>query len=128
LAAGFGEDRSARLMTAGLDICLLALIAERDRYGYELIKSLESEGLRPVKEGSVYPMLRRMEKEGLIESRVAPSTDGPPRKYYRILPRGDELLVTWANGFIEFTDSVRGILGRRMDLDLPPTPNDRQSA
>lgn len=128
MAAGFPEDRNARLMTAGLDICLLALIAERDRYGYELIKSLESEGLRLVKEGSVYPMLRRMEKEGLIESRVAPSTDGPPRKYYRILLRGDELLVAWANGFIEFTDSVRGILERRMDLDPPPTPTDRQSA
>ncbi len=128
MAAGLAEDRSARLMTAGLDICLLAMIAERDRYGYELIKNLESEGLRLVKEGSVYPMLRRMEKEGLIESRVAPSTDGPPRKYYRILPRGDELLVAWANGFIEFTDSVRGILERRMNLDPPPTPDDRQSA
>jgi PadR family transcriptional regulator, regulatory protein PadR len=128
LAAGFAKDRSAKLMTAGLDICLLAMIAERDRYGYELIKNLETEGLRLVKEGSVYPMLRRMEKEGLIESRIAPSTDGPPRKYYRILPRGDELLVAWASGFIEFTDSVRGILERRMDLDPPPAPTGTESA
>lgn len=104
-------------MTAALDICLLAFIAEEKRYGYELIKSLEEEGLVLVKEGTVYPLLRRMEREGLIRGRLVPSADGPARKYYSISPKGHERLVSWAEGFMEFADIVTGILERRVDVE-----------
>lgn len=100
-------------MKAGLDIRLLAFISEGERYAYELIGALESEGIGPVKEGSVYPMLRRMEKEGLIASRLASSQDGPARKYYRMLPEGDEKLRLWSGSFLEFARNVGGVLRRR---------------
>lgn len=115
-AQELGEERNTRLMKAGLDICLLALISEKERYGYELITSLEAEGIRPVKEGSIYPLLRRMEREDLVSSRIVPSQDGPARKYYRMLPKGNEKLLSWSRGFLEFTGRVSGILEKRLDL------------
>jgi PadR family transcriptional regulator, regulatory protein PadR len=117
LDTGSVEDRSARLMTAALDICLLSLIAEKERYGYDLIRTLEEEGLKLVKEGSIYPLLRRMEREELIQGRIVPSPDGPARKYYRILPKGEERLLVWAGGFMEFADAVKGIIEKRIDLE-----------
>ena len=117
MGSGATDERSARLMAAALDICLLAFIAEKERYGYELIKSLEEEGLVLVKEGTVYPLLRRMEREGLIRGRLVPSVDGPARKYYSISPKGRERLVSWAEGFVEFADVVKGILGKRVDVE-----------
>jgi PadR family transcriptional regulator PadR len=104
-------------MTAALDICLLALIAEKERYGYDLIRSLEEEGLKLVKEGSIYPLLRRMEREELIQGRIVPSPDGPARKYYRISAEGRERLLVWASGFVEFADAVKGIIEKRIDLE-----------
>lgn len=104
-------------MAAALDICLLAFIAEKERYGYELIKSLEEEGLELVKEGTVYPLLRRMEREGLIRGRLVPSADGPARKYYSISPTGRERLLPWAEGFLKFADVVTEILERRVDVE-----------
>ncbi len=117
LSSELGNERSARLMTAALDICLLAFILEKERYGYELISGLEAEGIRFVKEGSIYPLLRKMEKDGLIAARLAPSQDGPARKYYKMLPKGKEKLLAWSESFLEFTGKVSGILEKRLNIE-----------
>lgn len=96
-----GDGRDTHVMESGLDICLLALVSRKESYGYELIIGLEAEGIRPVKEGGIYPMLRRMEREGLVSSWLSPSSEGPPRKYYRVSPKGREKL-----------SRVRGVLQR----------------
>ncbi len=111
------EDRSARLMRAALDICLLALIAEKERYGYELVRDLGKEDLKLVKEGSIYPLLRRMEREELIRGHIVPSEDGPARKYYQMLPKGRERLRAWGSEFVQFADAVKSILKGRVDLE-----------
>lgn len=80
----------------------LVLLAILDRsaeplYGYQIAKSIEGawgEGV-PVKQGTLYPVLRSMEENGLLESRVEPSVSGPPRKYYSITERGRAALVEW---------------------------------
>ena len=117
LESSFTEDRNARLMRAALDICLLALIFEKERYGYELVRDLGKEDLKLVKEGTVYPLLRRMEKGGLIKAHLVVSEDGPARKYYQILPRGRELLLAWGSEFVQFVDTAKNILERRVDFE-----------
>lgn len=69
-----------------LDICVLHILAKRDAYGYELLKELQT--AMDVKESTVYPILTRLSKENLLTSYMAPSTDGPPRKYYKITEIG----------------------------------------
>jgi PadR family transcriptional regulator PadR len=77
------EDRSSQLLRGVLDLCALAVMAEGPVYGYELTKRLRARGLATVGEGSVYPLLARLEREGLVETFREASNGGPPRKYYR---------------------------------------------
>ena len=80
----------------------LVLLAILDRsaeplYGYQIAKSIEGawgEGV-PVKQGTLYPVLRSMDENGLLQSRVEPSVSGPPRKYYSITERGRVALGEW---------------------------------
>jgi PadR family transcriptional regulator PadR len=75
-----------------LTLLLLALLAERDDYGYSLVERLRSGGLGEVAEGTVYPALARVERAGLVETYHVPSDRGPARKYYRLGDAGrDEL-------------------------------------
>ncbi|MCX4825430.1 PadR family transcriptional regulator [Streptomyces sp. NBC_01142] len=84
-----GDHRRSQLLRGVLDLCLLSLIAERPRYGYEFVEALTESGLELVSEGSIYPLLARMERAGVIDSYRAPSpTGGAPRKYYRLTDAG----------------------------------------
>lgn len=91
------DQRSSRLLRGILDACLLALIDRSDRYGYELTTALHDAGLPLVREGSIYPLLTRLNQRGLLESYRAPATQGPPRRYYRLTATGrDELAAARA--------------------------------
>jgi PadR family transcriptional regulator, regulatory protein PadR len=101
-----------RLMKAGLGLCALALIRERPRYAYELAEDLRSRGLWSTSERSVYPLLRKMEKEGLLEKEgLVASAGGPARKYYRLTPAGAAELRRRSGAFSRFSRVVRDITG-----------------
>jgi PadR family transcriptional regulator PadR len=87
-----------------LDLCLLAVVVDEPAYGYEMTRRLRDRGLSSVGEGSIYPLLGRLEREGLVETHRAASDGGPPRKYYRASPSGHRAL---ANGVRVWRD-VRG--------------------
>lgn len=82
-------QRGSLLLRGILDACLLALVRERDRYGYELASALREAGLPIVKDGSIYPLLARLERRGLLESYPVPAAGGPPRRYYRLTEAGE---------------------------------------
>jgi len=82
------ERRSSQLLRGVLDLCLLAIVAEEPAYGYEMTKRLRERGLSFVGEGSIYPLLGRLERDGLVETYRAASDGGPPRKYYRTSSTG----------------------------------------
>ena len=82
------EGRRSQLLRGVLDLCLLAVMEEGPAYGYEMTKRLRARGLSIVGEGSIYPLLGRLEREGLVETYRAASNGGPPRKYYRPSARG----------------------------------------
>lgn len=88
------SDLDNQLKKGTLSIIILKLISERDMYGYEIIQLLDeiSEGYYKLKEGTLYPILYRLEDNGFIESySVVPKEERKiPRKYYRITPIGVE--------------------------------------
>jgi PadR family transcriptional regulator, regulatory protein PadR len=90
----------------------LAMIEKRPRYGFELIRRLDELGLLVVGEGSIYPLLSRMQNEGLIEAFIVTSDEtGRKRKYYRVLPKGEETLGELNRSWASFGGRVNAILG-----------------
>lgn len=102
-------------LSAGtVSLVLLAVLENADRpmYGYEIAKILESLSteLAKVKQGTLYPVLRSMERSGLLESRVEPSVSGPPRRYYTVTEEGRKGLEQWKSTWAETRDFVDTIL------------------
>ncbi len=104
------EGRSSQLLRGVLDMCLLALIADEPCYGYEMVRKLEARGLSLVGEGSIYPLLGRLQTAGLIESYLEPSNGGPPRKYYRARSAGLAILKGWEAEWNTFAAGVASVL------------------
>lgn len=104
------DNRSTQLLKGTLDMCLLALLARKPCYGYEMVQQLAQQGLDLVSEGSIYPLLSRLQQQGLIEGYLVSSTEGPKRKYYRLLPLGAKQLVRWQAEWEAFALAVGHIL------------------
>jgi PadR family transcriptional regulator, regulatory protein PadR len=91
-------------------MCLLSLIDEEASYGYEMVSKLRDRGLDLTSEGSIYPLLSRLQKQGLIEGYLVQSPAGPARKYYRMRDEGREVLSLWQDEWREFRTSVDAVL------------------
>lgn len=107
---GDTNPRRSQLLRGVLDLCLLAVIEEEAAYGYEMMKRLRSHGLSIVGEGSIYPLLGRLERDGLVSTHRAPSEGGPPRKYYRTSPEGQRLLTEGAAEWRAVSHAVDHVL------------------
>lgn len=79
---------SSQMLKGILEGCLLAIISKGETYGYEMIEELQKYGLTMVSEGSIYPVLMRMQKDGLVSTVMRPSPNGPKRKYYSLTEAG----------------------------------------
>lgn len=98
--AGPLQRKFQKELNAGtVSLVLLGVLdqAAEPLYGYRIAKLLEerSEGTLMMKQGSLYPVLRSLQRSGLLESRVEPSLAGPPRRYYRITDAGRRILRDW---------------------------------
>ena len=103
-----------RELSAGtVSLALLAVVAAADApmYGYQIAKRLESlDGVLSGKQSALYPVLRNLEGNGLLESFVEPSMSGPPRRYYRITATGRAALGDWSAAWCATRDSVDTVL------------------
>src|SRR3978361_965470 len=79
-----------QLLKGVLSLLLLHLLAQRASYGYEVVQRLHSIGLTGILEGTVYPALARLEREGRLTTRLVASSSGPARKYYQPTKAGYE--------------------------------------
>lgn len=101
-------------MNAGTTSLVLLNVLNGSRqpmYGYQIAKLLEenSPGLPPMKQGTLYPVLRSLEENGLLSSMVEPSVSGPPRRYYTITEEGKAALKEWIEIWKQtkkFVDSI----------------------
>jgi len=105
------EHRRSQLLRGVLDLCLLAVVGEEPAYGYEMTKRLRARGLSIVGEGSIYPLLGRLERDGLVETHRAASDGGPPRKYYRTSRQGQRELAAGVSEWQATRDAVDAVLG-----------------
>ncbi len=71
-----------------LELCLLNSLCRGAQYGYDLVRALSAVDGLVVQEGTVYPILSRLRREGLLEATIRESEQGPPRKYYSLTPAG----------------------------------------
>ncbi|MFP3882470.1 MAG: PadR family transcriptional regulator [Actinomycetota bacterium] len=106
-----GQGHSSQLLHGVLDMCLLSLIEEEASYGYEMVNKLRERGLDLASEGSIYPLLSRLQKQELIEGYLVQSSAGPARKYYRMTDDGRQTLTRWRQEWDEFSKAVDTVLG-----------------
>ncbi|MEK4147187.1 MULTISPECIES: PadR family transcriptional regulator [Robertmurraya] len=93
-----------------IDGCLLAIIKEKEVYGYEMAEKLESYGFHSFSEGTIYPLLMRMQKEELITSTLKKSTAGPKRKYYSLTAKGELELKNFIERWQNLQSSVNEVI------------------
>lgn len=103
-------QRRTELLRGVLDLCLLAVMDEGPAYGYEMTKRLRGRGLSIVGEGSIYPLLGRLERDGLVKTHRAPSDGGPPRKYYSPSNAGRAALALGVSEWRAARDAVDAVL------------------
>jgi PadR family transcriptional regulator, regulatory protein PadR len=103
-------DRRAQWLRGVLDLCVLAKLATGESYGYELSQSLQVAGLGPIQGGTLYPVLLRLQRSGLVAAHWREGDSGPARKYYRITPAGVDTLRAAALDWHLFTSGVDAIL------------------
>ena len=88
------------MLKGTLEGIVLAILAVRPAYGYEITARLREEGFSEIAEGTIYALLVRIEQRGLVDVEKVPSEKGPPRKVYSLNPRGGEYLEefwrTWS--------------------------------
>ncbi len=101
----------SQLLKGILDGCVLAIIEEEEVYGYELSKKLQLEGLEDVSEGTIYPVLLRLQKNHFIIGEMRPSQTGPNRKYYYITEEGKLALEIIRKEWIQLAAPISKILG-----------------
>ncbi len=104
---------NTQMLKGILDGCLLAIINEGEVYGYELAEKLESYGFQQTSEGTIYPLLIRMQKEELVTTTLKKSTAGPRRKYYSLTRKGEEELQAFIERWNQLSRSVDHILQKR---------------
>jgi len=104
-------NATSQLRRGVLEYCVLAVLAEDERYGYELVSALD--GVLS-SEGTIYPLLGRLRKERWVESSWRESESGPPRRYYRLTAAGHDALERFAREWERFRDAVDEILEGRV--------------
>jgi len=106
------HDRLVAQMRRGtLEFCVLALLRDTERYGFDLVRSLRDVDGMVTSEGTIYPLLTRLRKDGLVKSSWVESSSGPPRRYYSLTPRGESALAKFACEWGRFRDAVDQLIG-----------------
>ncbi len=108
-------DRS-QLLRGTLDAAVLAVVAEQDGYGYDVLRRLRTAGLTDVGDASVYGTLRRLYRAGALTSYVMPSDAGPHRRYYGITELGRSQLTEAKAAWKVFSRALDALLA--VDLEV----------
>jgi PadR family transcriptional regulator PadR len=96
----------AQMRRGTLQYCVLAMLATEERYAFDLVRALAEEDGMVTTEGTIYPLLSRLRRDGLVESTWRESSAGPPRRYYRLTAQGQVALDAFAAEWSRFRDAV----------------------
>ncbi len=106
------DDWKSQIKRGTLEFCILLLIKQQSSYGYEIISTLDRYPIIAAKENTIYPLLRRLLKEGYISSSWQEGTEGlPPRKYYSLTDKGQEYIAAMSIEWENLLNAVNEIKG-----------------
>jgi PadR family transcriptional regulator PadR len=94
-----------------LELCVLALLSKRDYYGYELVHEI-SEKI-DISEGTIYPLLRRLKENEYVTTYLQESTDGAPRKYYKLTELGNKDFSSQKEEWLGFVKNVDKLITKK---------------
>jgi PadR family transcriptional regulator PadR len=100
LVDDFFDNWTVQVRKGLLELCILNALSDRERYGYELVKTLVGIPGLGVTEGTLYPLLSRLRVQDLITARLEESSEGPARKYYALTREGRKIMATM-NSYLE---------------------------
>jgi PadR family transcriptional regulator PadR len=107
---GRARNAVSQLRRGTLEYCVLALLRDGERYGFELVRTLsEADGLL-VSEGTIYPLLGRLRRDQLVSTSWQESEAGPPRRYYQLTEAGRRALADFSDEWAQFRDAVDALL------------------
>ncbi len=117
--AGYSKE----LLKGAADTLVLTAFVDGEKYGYQVVKELErrSEGFFRFKEGTLYPILHRLERQGLLRARWETMENGSERRYYALTPKGTRTLSAKLNEWQTFSRAVGRVTGG-LTLDLNEAP------
>jgi PadR family transcriptional regulator PadR len=105
------ENWQTQLRKGLLEMVVLKMLSCDEHHGYEMVQKLKTiRGLK-IREGNIYPILARLQTDGLVRSRTEVSRDGPPRKYFALTESGQRVLGDMCTHWDETVESIRQIEG-----------------
>jgi PadR family transcriptional regulator PadR len=116
-----GQTRNpiTQLRRGVLEFCVLSLLRGEPRYGFDLVRQLGEVEAMVTSEGTIYPLLSRLRRDGWVTTSWQESESGPPRRYYALSEDGRRALSTFTGEWRRFRDSVDHLLE-----DRHPEPGD----
>lgn len=111
VARGGRSELISQLRRGVLEYCVLAHLRDGERYGFELIRDLRNVDGLVSSEGTIYPLLARLRREGLVETEWKESASGPPRRYYRLNELGRQALLAFVEEWRRLVRGVDALLG-----------------
>jgi PadR family transcriptional regulator PadR len=106
------DNWTTQLRKGVLELCILNVVGRARVYGYDIVKQLRDVDALVVREGTIYPILSRLRRDGLVHTTLEESPEGPARKYYEMTERGEQLLAEM-NAY--WDGLTRGIDGLRRE-------------
>ena len=103
----------SQLRRGTVEYCVLALLRGGARYGFELVRELSDVDGLVTSEGTIYPLLSRLRRDGLVETTWRESSTGPPRRYYRLTKDGGVALAGFKDEWGRFRDAVDHLVERK---------------
>ena len=100
--------------------CVLAILEDEERYGFDLVRALAEVDGMVTSEGTIYPLLSRLRRDRLVETTWRESTEGPPRRYYRLTDAGRTALAAFRREWSRFRDAVDHFVERGAQSGVAP--------
>ena len=107
----FFDNWSTQLRKGMLELCILNSIKGSSLYGYDIVRKLRDIPSLVISEGTIYPILSRLKREGFVQTTIKESSEGPPRKYYELTEKGQQILLKMNDYWMNIrsgTDSLKG--------------------
>lgn len=108
---GNGALEKSQILKGILEGCILLIISKENTYGYGILERLKQSGFKDITEGTIYPLLLRLEKQRRLVSEMKESPLGPKRKYYRLTPEGESQLSEFLQEWELLSKNVNGLIG-----------------